>query len=483
MIKACEVLRKCLYYLQVNLGSYDMLKKFFTAFVFSIISFASKAQDVYDGYTLKIPKVSVGHLVYKNVEITVANVLNVNGARISEIDLYISATNQLFIPEVFVGPTAYKNVTITVGTILVVGGSEIPVKKSSYENKSAATKLLGPQDIPKEWRPCGPNPACGANTPMAVAYADFVRDGTYSLILHSMEYNKVNPEDRNRKGHIKFYQKLGNSWIDNTSKILPLEETEGCLHANKAVVADFMQNGMPSVFFACSGFDGPGGIGEKQRMLIGQSDGTYKNIELLLPNICVCTAASAADINGDGYPDLVLTDDWLNMPMLFLINNKDGSFTVDYTRVPQELYQRSNIHTIELIDFEGFGKYDVFVAGMEASSLVGKRRTPSRIYLNNGKGIYSGNNKIMMPTVDGFGYAVDIVYENGSIYLSRTTDLPELHYHGSAIQKINYKTLESTLLYKSYSAFPDGTRWVQSLIRFGDNITSISNSQIFKIGM
>jgi hypothetical protein len=118
----------------------QMIKNILTL-VFSLtVSINVVAQDVYDGYTLKIPKVSVGDLVYKNVEITVANVLNVNGARISEIDLYIPASNQLFIPEVYVGPTAYKNVTITVGTILVVGGSEIPVKKSSYENKSAATK-------------------------------------------------------------------------------------------------------------------------------------------------------------------------------------------------------------------------------------------------------------------------------------------------------------------------------------------------------
>ena len=462
-----------------------MLKKIFALILFfiSILSLSAHAQDTYDGYTLKIPKVAVGDLVYKNVEITVANVLNVNGARTSEIDFYSHTLNQLFIPEVYVGTLIYKNVTITVGNILAVGGSEITVKKSSYENESAATKLLGPQDIPKEWRPCGPNPACGANTPMAVAYADFMRDGTYSMILHSMEYNKVNLEDRNRKGNIKFYQKIGNSWIDNTNKILPQAETEGCLHANKAVVADFMQNGMPSVFFACSGFDGPGGIGEKQRMLIGQNDGTYKNIELILPEICVCTAASAADINGDGYPDLVLTDDWLNMPMLFLINNKNGSFTVDYTRVPQELYQRSNIHTVEFIDFKGFGQYDIFIAGMEAPYGYGVRRTPARIYLNSGGGYYSGNSKIMMPTMDGFGYAVDIIYENGYIYLSRTTDLPELYYRGSAIQKINYKTLESSILYKSYNAFPDGTTWVQSLIRFGDKLSSISKSQKFEIGM
>lgn len=357
----------------------------------------------------------------------------------------------------------------------------IAVLPSSYENEMAAAKIMGPQHIPKEWRPCGTNLMCGANVPMAVAYADFMRDGTYSMILHSMEYNKVNPEDRNRKGHIKFYQKENNTWVENTSKILKDGQTEGCMHANKAVVADFMQNGMPSVFFACSGFDGPGGIGEKLRILMGQRDGTYKNVELSLP-ICICGSASAADLNDDGYPDILVSDDWLNMPLMVLMNNKDGTFTIDYNRVPKELYQRSNIWATELIDFDGKGKYDAFVAGMEAPYGYGVRRTPARLYKNNGKGFFTGDNKIMLPPVEGFGYAVDIMYQDGYIYLSRTTDLPELYYRGSAIQKINYKTLESTVLYKNYNPFPDGTTWVNHLIPFGNTITSLSSTHYFSVG-
>jgi hypothetical protein len=164
------------------------------------------------------------------------------------------------------------------------------------------------------------------------------------------------------------------------------------------------------------------------------------------------------------------------------MNNKDGTFTIDYNRVPKELYQRSNIWATELIDFDGKGKYDAFVAGMEASSLVGKRSTPARLYKNNGKGFFTGDNKIMLPPLEGFGYAVDIMYQDGYIYLSRTTDLPELYYRGSAIQKINYKTLESTVLYKNYNPFPDGTTWINHLIPFGNTITSLSSTHYFSVG-
>jgi hypothetical protein len=345
-----------------------------------------------------------------------------------------------------------------------------------------ATKAMGPQDIPKEWRPCGTNLSCGATTPLAVAYADFMRDGSYSMILHSMEYNSVNPEDKDRKGHIKFYQKVNDIWVDSTSKILKPEQTEGCLHANKAVVADFLQNGMPSVFFACSGFDGPGGIGEKQHILLGQKDGTYKNIELALPDICVCGSASAADVNNDGFPDIVVSDHWLNLPMIFLLNNKDGTFSVNYSRVPDELYQKSNVWTIELIDFKSKGSYDIFIAGMEAPYGYGVRRTPARIYMNDGTGYFSNLNKVMLPSVDGYGLAVDIVYENGYIYLGRTTDAPDFYYKGFALQKINFKTLESEVLYKTTNVFSDMTTWVNSIISYGNTITSITTSQKFSTG-
>jgi len=101
-----------------------MLKKFFTAFVFSIISFASTAQDAYDGVYLTIPKVAIANTLYRNVKISVSQVLAVNGGTATkDYDTYIPATNVLSIPSVVVGNSTYTNVQITVGQVLAVGES------------------------------------------------------------------------------------------------------------------------------------------------------------------------------------------------------------------------------------------------------------------------------------------------------------------------------------------------------------------------
>lgn len=101
-----------------------MLKKFFTSVVLSIISIASSAQDAYDGVYLTIPKVVIANTLYRNVKISIGQVLAVNGGEPSkDYDTYMPATNVLSIPSVVVGSSTYTNVKVTVGQVIAVGES------------------------------------------------------------------------------------------------------------------------------------------------------------------------------------------------------------------------------------------------------------------------------------------------------------------------------------------------------------------------
>lgn len=342
----------------------------------------------------------------------------------------------------------------------------IPVSSSSYENEMMAAHILGPQEYPHDWKPCGDRFQCGSFPTPAMVFADFMRDGSYSMITHTIQYNAVNPLDFSRKGHIKFYRFINGVWTDRTSEILRPEQTQGCLHASKALVADFMQNGRPSVFFSCYGFDGPGGSGEKQRILLAQNDGTYKNVELSSIDICACHSASAADVNGDSYPDIVVVDNYLRYAVFFLINNKDGTFTPDYNRLPSDIINKA-LFEVELIDFNNDGKYDIQLGGVEQCCVT--LQTPSRIYYNNNNKVF--DNGVSIPSIPGYGMITDVVYDNGFVYMLKTNDAPDDFWTKYIIQRVNLFTMESVVLFESVRNSP-----VPSLIVLHQNKIVALNS-------
>jgi dienelactone hydrolase len=101
-----------------------MIKKICALFFCSIVSINVFAQDTYDGVFLTIPKVAIANTLYRNVKITVGQVLAVNGGvATKDFDIYLPATNVLSIPSVVVGSSTYTNVQITVGQVIAVGES------------------------------------------------------------------------------------------------------------------------------------------------------------------------------------------------------------------------------------------------------------------------------------------------------------------------------------------------------------------------
>lgn len=319
------------------------------------------------------------------------------------------------------------------------GGPIIP-QASSYENKIAAAMVVGPQVLPAE---------VGAGN--AVAYADFFQDGSYAMVTHTLVYDSSQPSTSNDVGAVRFYKMSNGRWVDHTSDIL--KNPAGCLHPRKAVVADFNLDGKPDVFFACHGFDAPPFPGERPVLLLSQEDGSYQLSKL--PFTGFFHSASAADINGDGYPDLLVTDNIGAGTPYFLINHRDGSFTQDMSRLPDAVKWKP-IFTAELISFRHDGQYDVFLAGHEQDPASS---APATIFPADGAGRYIGTTPVVMPSAPGYGFVTDVVFVNGSLYLARTIDGASNFYGGAAVQKVLYPSLNSQMLYQTTAPFPKDGNW------------------------
>ncbi|MCY0910316.1 FG-GAP repeat domain-containing protein [Massilia antarctica] len=359
-------------------------------------------------------------------------------------------------------PTYTLTCTGTGGTInqSVALTVPIPVQKSSYESKASAGEVLGPQKLPAE--------VIGGN---AVAFADFFQDGSYSMVTHSLEYNASDLSTASKFGHIRFYKNMSGTWVDKTSTIL--SNNVGCLHPRKAAVADFNNDGKPDIFIACHGFDAPPFSGELPIILMSQADGTYKSAAV--PVTCFCHSASAADVNGDGFPDVLVTGDIAAGKPFFLINNKDGTFTQDFTRLPADTKSKP-IFTAELIDFSRSGKYDVFLGGHEHEQYAD---WPATIFPNDGVGSFTTTPPKILPAAADYGLPLDIVVKNGNIYLLRTIDLHTNFYGGVAIQKIAYPSLASQIIYQhsgSYSGIAPGfdSKWVNWIVSYQGTVASLN---------
>lgn len=121
---------------------------------------------------------------------------------------------------------------------------------------------------------------------------------------------------------------------------------------------------------------------------------TYQTIQL--SNIGMVTSAAFADVNNDGWPDLIVSGEW--MPIKIFINNK-GKFTE--TDIPQSTGLWQTIYTG---DVNGDGYPDILAGNWgHNSKLWAGKNGPCKLYVkdfdNNGS-----VEQIMCYTIDGKEY-------------------------------------------------------------------------------
>jgi hypothetical protein len=251
-----------------------------------------------------------------------------------------------------------------------------------------------------------------------------------------------------KRAQFEFYKISSTNTLVNTGKTV-----QGCLTPRKAAVADFNRDGHPDIFVACHGWDMPINgqwAFETSRLLINDGQGNFTASDVGAKDYNADGSgfyhgASAADINGDGYPDIVLTDNFRapgkNITVLINQRTNPVTFVVDDTRVAGQ--SAGPYFSVELIDIDKDGKVDIVAAGAEQPS----GNADTVILFNDGSGKF-GARKTVITALPGYPSPQDFtIYEKSAderiLYLGRVSG----DYSSQAVQAYNLKTNTSSIVW------------------------------------
>jgi hypothetical protein len=276
---------------------------------------------------------------------------------------------------------------------------------------------------------------------LAVGYADFNQDGLEDVFAAYISGTTGTVPVK------LFLQDSRGDFIEDTS-FLP-EPLPGTVHARKAVVADFNADNVPDVFIADHGFDQPPFPGAKPLLLLSTNEG-YRVTEIPGVPQGFQHSATAADINGDGSPDIFVTD--ITNGAFLLLNDGTGQFTLTRSRIP---YIWAGYFTSELIDLDDDGYYDLLVGGHEQEGAV------TWVCWGSSEGKYSYANATRIPADRDYRIVLDFDAGdlnndgNQELVITRTKSTP--FYQGYYFQILELHDRKFTDI--STNIIPDRFNW------------------------
>lgn len=292
-------------------------------------------------------------------------------------------------------------------------GTTSSVYLSSYQNQlDAGTQSGLPADI-------------GNRT--VRTYASFVSaKGTIDAFVAIPQYNGTTDDPSAAKpAEYRFYKKdAGGDFAQITSStVFDSASVAGCTDPNRALVTDFNQDNIPDVFVVCTGNPKTNG-GEYNQILL--SDATTKKFKVI--NVSTGNfstdrndgyfanhaSAATADLNGDGYPDVVVVN---NSPSpIVLLNDKAGNLRRESgNRMPNP--QKENFFSVNLLDVDGDGKLDLVLGGAE----TGTDPVNTSVYLNGGGNVFTGSTGYTVPKASSLrGYIMDTMATGSAANGTRT---------------------------------------------------------------
>lgn len=306
-----------------------------------------------------------------------------------------------------------------------LSSSPIAVQASSYLNFKNTG--MSPQTIPA---------SVSGNGTTARAYADFSRTGNIDLITASITYNTTLPIASATPSSLKYWKMMSDgTFVEDASK---LSSSAGCIHPRKALVADFNADGIADVFLTCHGYDAGTFPGEKNKILLSQSNGTFL-LSDASADVGFWHGATAFDVNADGAIDVVAVTG--GNKLATFINDGRGHFSLEAEgRFPT--MASGGYYSIEAVDVDGDGEKDVVLGGHEMDGAT------TALLINPGNSHFGSVVPVALPAIAGQGVVLDFVVTgtgpNAIIWVLRTGDRNQF-YVGKSIQKITYSTRASSV--------------------------------------
>ncbi|MEX6689290.1 VCBS repeat-containing protein [Danxiaibacter flavus] len=131
--------------------------------------------------------------------------------------------------------------------------------------------------------------------------------------------NEYEDGNANLADHL-YYNDLHGGFTEAVNALPPILSNKSCI-----AVADVNKDGKPDVFIGGLADAKKYGYAQSSYLLMNdvKAPGTFKKADesmLALKDIGIVTCATFTDINNDGWPDLIVSGEW--MPMKIFINNK-----------------------------------------------------------------------------------------------------------------------------------------------------------------
>lgn len=315
------------------------------------------------------------------------------------------------------GAQASGNATLTVDA----GGG---LRPTSYANAKAHNRAVA--DVP--------------HVQEARAFGDFFGSGNSDYFVATLAYSPQEPLDEAQPGEFRFYRWTPGGYVLEPAKI---DETTGCLHPRKAVVADFNEDGQPDIFVACHGYDADPFPGEANHVLLSQPDGVYQSRQAADGLTGFFHSATAFDVNLDGNIDVVVTDNFIDTPVFALLGDGSGNFQPDYTLFPGG---RANYFAVEAADVDGDGRTDLLVGGHEWEN------GEPEVLLADGTGSFATAERHELPAVANEGVVLDFVVMDADmdgaseIYVLRTSGGDGTFYQSRTVQRVTWPDRAGTVL-------------------------------------